>query len=52
VLRQRFGNKVKLKFINKKKSFISGLIQGFSSPIINSIINEIENNAHWKRFGL
>ena len=52
VLRQRFGNKVKLKFINKKKSFISGLVQGFSSPIINSIINEIENNAHWKRFGL
>ena len=52
VLRQRFGNKVKLKFINKKKRFISGLVQGFSSPIINSIINEIENNAHWKRFGL
>jgi serine protease SohB len=52
VLRQRFGNKVKLKFINKKKSFISGLVQGFSSPIINNIINEIENNAHWKRFGL
>ena len=52
VLRERFGSKVKLKYITKKKGFISGILQSSLSPIVKNAINEIENNTYWKRFGL
>ena len=52
VLRDRFGSKVRLKYITKKKGFISGILQSSLSPLVKNAINEIENNIHWKRFGL
>ena len=52
VLRERFGSKVKLKYITKKKGFISGILQSSLSPLVKNVINEIDNNTHWKRFGL
>jgi hypothetical protein len=52
VWRERYGSKVKLKYITKKKGFISGVLQSSLSPIVKNVINEIEKNAHWKRFGL
>jgi len=52
VLRDRFGSNVKIKYITKKKSFISGILQSSLSPLVKNVINEIENSTHWKRFGL
>ena len=52
ILRERFGDNVKLKYITKKKGFISGVFQSTLSPIVKNVINEIENTSHWKRFGL
>ena len=52
ILRERFGDNVKLKFITKKKGFISGIFQSSLSPLVKNVINEIENTSHWKRFGL
>jgi len=52
ILRERFGDNVKLKYITKKKGFISGIFQSSLSPIVKNVINEIENTSLWKRFGL
>ena len=52
VLRERFGAKVKLKFITKKKGFLSGILQSAFHPLISKIFDEIDNKAYWNRFGL
>ena len=52
VLRERFGPKVKLKFITKKKGFLSGILQSAFHPLISKIFDEIDNKAYWNRFGL
>ena len=52
ILRERFGPKVKLKFITKKKGFLSGILQSAFNPLISKIFDEIDNKAYWNRFGL
>ena len=51
-LRDRFGPKVKLKFITKKKGFLSGILQSAFNPLISKIFDEIDNKAYWNWFGL
>ena len=51
VLQNKFGKKVKIKFINQKKSFLQ---RRLSSSILNSddILNKIEEKILFSRFGL
>ncbi len=51
ILKQRYGKKVKIKFIDQKKSFLQ---KKLSSSLINSeeLIQSIEERALWSRYGL
>ncbi|PPR47028.1 MAG: putative signal peptide peptidase SppA [Alphaproteobacteria bacterium MarineAlpha5_Bin9] len=55
ILRKKFGDKIKIKLIEQKKSFFQ---KRFSSNIKyslldkNSIIDYFEEQAYWSRFGL
>jgi len=51
IIKEKYGKKAKIKFIDQKKSFIQ---RKLSSSLINSdsIINIIEEKAMWSRFGL
>ncbi len=51
ILQKKFGNKVKIKMINQKKSFLQ---RRFSSSLINSeeILSKIEEKVMFSRFGL
>ena len=51
VLRLRFGKKVRIKFIGKKKGIINSLTQSFRISIINDFFIAIEDNYLWKRLG-
>ena len=48
VLETKFGQDIKLKYINKKKSFLSR----FSSSIINEINTKIVEKYYFSKFGL
>ena len=48
VLEAKFGKDIKLKYINKKKSFLSR----FSSSLINEINTKIVEKHYFSRFGL
>jgi serine protease SohB len=48
VLETKFGEGIKLKYINKKKSFLSR----FSSSIINEINTKIVEKYYFSKFGL
>jgi signal peptide peptidase SppA len=51
VIKKKFGNKTKIKFIDQKKSFLQ---KKLSSSLIDSdtLIQKIEERAMWSRFGL
>ena len=51
IVNQKFGDKVKLKFIDQKKSFIQ---RKLSSSLIDSdtLIQKIEEKAMWSKFGI
>ena len=51
VLRLRFGKKVRIKFIGKKKGIINSLTQSLWISIINDFFIAIEDNYLWKRLG-
>ena len=54
ILEKKFGKKVKIKFIDQKKSFIQRKISSFSGSLIDTenIIEKIEEKALWSRYGL
>jgi len=47
-LEAKFGTDIKLKYINKKKSFLSR----FSSSFINDINSKIVEKYYFSKFGL
>ena len=51
ILKERFGKKAKIKFINQKKSFLQ---RKLSTSLINTeeILQKIEEKAIWSKFGL
>ena len=51
VIKNKFGSKAKLKFIDQKKSFLQ---KKLSTSLVNSdeLINSIEEKAMWSKFGL
>ena len=51
VLKKKYGNKVKIKFIDQKKSFIQ---KKLSASLIDTdnILQRIEEKALWSKFGL
>ena len=51
IVNQKFGDKVKLKFIDQKKSFIQ---RKLSSSLIDSdtLIQKIEEKVMWSKFGI
>ena len=51
ILKNKFGNKIKIKMINQKKSFLQ---RRFSSSVFSSeeILNKIEEKVMFSRFGL
>ena len=51
VIKERFGKKAKIKFIDQKKSFLQ---RKLSTSLINTneIIDRIEEQAMWSKFGL
>ena len=48
ILEAKFGTDIKLKYINKKKSFLSR----FSSSFINDINSKIVEKYYFSKFGL
>ena len=48
ILEEKFGADIKLKYINKKKSFLSR----FSSSLINDINSKIIEKFYFSKFGL
>ena len=48
ILEAKFGEDIKLKYINKKKSFLSR----FSSSLINEINTKIVEKYYFSKFGL
>ena len=55
IIKQRFGKKAKIKFIDQKKSFIQRkLSSSFPHSIIDTdrVIEKLEEKALWSRYGL
>ena len=48
ILEAKFGKDIKIKYINKKKSFLSR----FSSSLINEINTKIVEKYYFSKFGL
>ena len=48
ILEKKFGDDIKYKYINKKKSFFSR----FSSSVANELISKIVENKYFSRLGL
>tara|TARA_B110000263_G_C15165836_1_gene444546 strand:+ start:87 stop:899 length:813 start_codon:yes stop_codon:yes gene_type:complete len=51
IIKKRFGDKAKVKFIDQKKSFLQ---RKLSTSLINTeeLIHKVEEKAMWSRFGL
>jgi len=48
ILEKKFGDDIKYKYINKKKSIFSR----FSGSVANELISKIVENKYFSRFGL
>ena len=55
ILRKKYGDNVKIKFIDQKKTFIQKKLtsqNNFSLIDTNLLIEQIEEKALWSRYGL
>ena len=55
ILKNKFGEKTKIKIIEQKKSFLQRKLSSYSNrSLINTyeIIDAIEEKSYWTRFGL
>ena len=54
-LKNKFGEKIKIKMIEPKKSFIQKRLSSYSTPILldtEKLINYLEEKFYWSRYGL
>ncbi|MDR0484748.1 MAG: S49 family peptidase [Alphaproteobacteria bacterium] len=50
-LKELYGNKININYIESKKGFLSGLLSSKSS-LYSDVVGEIKDSTHWSRFGL
>ena len=53
-LEKQYGKKIKIRYIEEKKSFIKNLFssRSGSNDLIDQIIQSIKENSFWSRYGL
>ena len=52
VLREKFGEDVVIKKLEKQKSFIAKKLSASFDNQVDSIANSLEERAQWQKFGL
>ena len=52
ILREKFGEKIIIKKLEKSKGFIAKRLSGSFENQIDNIANAIEERALWQKFGL
>ena len=52
ILKEKFGDKVKIKTFEKPKGFIARKLSSSTHDPIEKLVNIIEEKSMWQRFGL